>query len=167
MVFENTIILWGFPSTIQHKELKSCINGAFGHDCISSIFFLDSTSALIQFSSQKLASDFLILKETVEKSDDTIRILHPLSRLLEGGQTGAGSYEVYKELCFSQISKPLVAEQAEAMGIRWKRMKGDHASNFFAKNFIEDVGPIVKNPHHISCEDMLDSLYTSHALAGR
>lgn len=60
------------------------------------------------------------LKETLEQSNDAISHLHPLSQLLEGGNTRAASYETYKEICASPISKVLFADQAEAVGIKWK-----------------------------------------------
>lgn len=182
MIFDNTIILWGFSATIKPRELKECLCRAFGQDSITSIFYLDATAALIQFSKQELASDFLILKDSLERNDDAIRVLHPLSRLLDGGRTSAGSYEIYKELCCSPISKPLIAQQAEAMGIRWETSapqgfpgcrkdsgcrEEDLASASVAKNGKGDTGPVRKDPHRISCEDILDSLYASHALVGR
>ncbi|CAA6672445.1 unnamed protein product [Spirodela intermedia] len=162
MIFDNTIILWGFSATIKPRELKECLCTAFGQDSITSIFYLDATAAL--------------------RNDDAIRVLHPLSRLLDGGRTSAGSYEIYKKFCCSPISKPLIAEQAEAMGIRWETSapqgfpgcsKGsdsrvqDLTSASVAKNSEGDVGPVRKDPHRISCEDILDSLYASHALVGR
>ena len=71
-------------------------------------------------SATRFVLDFLVLKETLEKSDVPISVFHPLAKLLEGGNTRAASYEVYKDICSSPVSKILFADQAEAVGIKWK-----------------------------------------------
>ncbi|KAK8942846.1 Poly(A)-specific ribonuclease PARN [Platanthera zijinensis] len=49
-----------------------------------------------------------------------ISVLHPFSKLLEGGNTRVADYESYKEICRSSMSKFLFADQAEATVIRRK-----------------------------------------------
>ncbi|KAF5949562.1 hypothetical protein HYC85_011555 [Camellia sinensis] len=72
----------------------------------------------IEFSKEEYVSVFLELKETLERNNDPSSVLHPLSKLLEGGNTRASSYEFYKEICSSSISKVLFADQAESIGIK-------------------------------------------------
>ncbi|XP_078431863.1 polynucleotidyl transferase, ribonuclease H-like superfamily protein [Wolffia australiana] len=170
MIFDNTVIIWGFPFSIKPRELRECLNRALGQDSVVSIFYIDSTSALVQFSSPVLASEFLATKEDLERRDDAIRVLHPLSRLLDGGKTGAGRYDIYKDLCCSPIAKPSIAEQAEAMGITKglkKKNKEEHASASVTENSKEYSNQIWGDPHNISCGDILNSLCASHAMVGR
>ena len=81
---------------------------------------MDETAVFVQFSKPELVSDFLELKETLERNNDPISVLHPFSKLLEGGCTCAASYEIYKEISSSPVSKILFSDQAEAIGIKWK-----------------------------------------------
>ncbi|MQM05175.1 hypothetical protein Taro_037987 [Colocasia esculenta] len=201
MVYDNTVILWGFPSNIKPMELKQCLCKVFGANSVSSIFYVDATAALIQFCKKELATDFLLLKDRLERNDDAISVLHPLSKLLERGNTCAADYETYKQLCSSPMSKISFAEQAEAVGIRWKtkidpaRLEAwesagcSESTELEAENFPNsgegngkteytglavaktETGKIsskkMEPPHHVSCEDILDSLYASRALRGR
>ena len=68
-------------------------NKVFGTDSITSVYFLDTTAALVQFSKEEFVNDFLILKDSLERDDGVIAVLHPLAKLLEGGNTHAASYE--------------------------------------------------------------------------
>ncbi|XP_050246427.1 poly(A)-specific ribonuclease PARN-like isoform X2 [Quercus robur] len=121
ILFENIVLIWGFPSKLKAREIRECVSKVFGPTSVTSVYHLDETAVFVQFSKPEFVSDFLLLKETLEKSDGPISVLHPLAKLLEGGNTRAGNYETYKEICSSPISKVLFANQAEAVGIKWKR----------------------------------------------
>lgn len=116
----NIVLIWGFPSKLKASEIRKCISNVFGIYSIAGIYELDETAVFVQFTNADLAAKFLALKEKVETSDDSISVLHPLSKLLEGGKTCAAGYEIYKDICSSPISKVLFADQAEAIGIKWK-----------------------------------------------
>nr|XP_023873984.1 poly(A)-specific ribonuclease PARN-like isoform X2 [Quercus suber] len=120
ILFENIVLIWGFPSKLKAREIRECVSKVFGPTSVTSVYHLDETAVFVQFSKPEFVSDFLLLKETLEKSDGPISVLHPLAKLLEGGNTHAGNYETYKEICSSPISKVLFANQAEAVGIKWK-----------------------------------------------
>uniref|UniRef100_A0A1D1XU77 Poly(A)-specific ribonuclease PARN n=1 Tax=Anthurium amnicola TaxID=1678845 RepID=A0A1D1XU77_9ARAE len=196
IIFDNTVVLWGFPLKIKPKELKACLCKVLGENSVTSIFYLDAAAALVQFSKEELATDFLLLKDSLERNDDAISVLHPLSELLEGGRTCAANYEIYKQLCSSPVSKTSFAEQAYAVGIRWKTkistpgsagcnespeieignfsgsrespIEGGNSVAAAVKNITGKVSSGGKeSPHHISCEDLLDSLYAAHTLFGR
>jgi poly(A)-specific ribonuclease len=81
---------------------------------------LDATAVFVQFSKTELVSDFLLLKESLERSKGPISVLHPLSKLLEGGNTCAANYDTYKEICGSPLSETLFADQANKVSMKWK-----------------------------------------------
>ncbi|KAB1228080.1 Poly(A)-specific ribonuclease PARN [Morella rubra] len=118
--FENIVLIWGFPFKLKAREIRECISKVFGPTSVTSVFHLDETAVFVQFSKAGFVPDFLALKETLERSDGPISVFHPLAKLLEGGNTRAASYEVYKDICSSPVSKILFADQAEAVGIKWK-----------------------------------------------
>lgn len=120
ILFSNIVILCDLPSKLKAREIKECMSKAFGADSVTSIFQLDETAAFVQFSKQEFVSRFLELKDTLEQKYDPISVLHPLSKILEGGRTRAASYEIYKEICSSPISEVLFSDQAEAVGIEWR-----------------------------------------------
>ncbi|XP_034679289.1 poly(A)-specific ribonuclease PARN [Vitis riparia] len=120
ILFSNIVIVWGFPSQLSSKKMRECISKVFGPISVTTIYHLDETAVFVQFSKPELVADFLVLKETLETIQDPISVLHPLSVLLEGGNTCAASYETYKEICSSPISKVMFADQAKAVGIKWK-----------------------------------------------
>lgn len=120
IVYEKIVLIWGFPSKLKPSVIRECICKTLGPTSVISIYSIDQTAVFVQFSKSELVSDFLILKESLEQSNDAISLLHPLSQLLEGGNTRAASYETYKEICASPASKVLFADQAEAVGIKWK-----------------------------------------------
>lgn len=174
IVFSNIVLVWGFLSKLTPKDLKDCISKVFGADSVTSVFFLDSTAALVQFSKEEFVNDFLILKDTLERDDDAIAVLHPLAKLLEGGNTRAASYETYKEICGASASKVLFAEQAEAIGIRWKTKIDsvneetkdvDEYSDVKQPN--ERKTDKEKSNHQISYDDILSSLRASKPLYGK
>ncbi|XP_020274491.1 poly(A)-specific ribonuclease PARN isoform X2 [Asparagus officinalis] len=174
IVFSNIVLVWGFLSKLAPKDLKDCISKVFGADSVTSVFFLDSTAALVQFSKEEFVNDFLILKDTLEKNDDAIAVLHPLAKLLEGGNTRAAGYETYKEICGASASKVLFADQAEAIGIRWKTKIDrvneeakdvDEYSDVKQRN--ERKTDKEKSNHQISYDDVLSSLRASKPLCGK
>ncbi|GAB2284778.1 hypothetical protein Dimus_019231 [Dionaea muscipula] len=116
---ENIVLIWGLPSELKASQIKECICNVFGLSSVTSIYHLDSSAVFVQFSKQHLVSDFLELKERLETSDDAIFVLHPLSKLLERDTRAAG-YEIYKEICSFPLSEVLFADQAEAIGFKWK-----------------------------------------------
>ncbi|XP_050219614.1 poly(A)-specific ribonuclease PARN [Mercurialis annua] len=120
VLFENTVLIWRFPSRLKAGAIKDCICKVFGPNSVTSIFHVDETAVFVQFNKPELVSEFLVLKESLDRSNDPISVLHPLSKLLEGGNTCAAGYETYKEICSSPISKVRFADQAEAIGIKWK-----------------------------------------------
>lgn len=116
----NIVLIWGFPKKLKANEIRECISKVFGVTSVACIYHLDETAVFIQFSKEELVTDFLTLKERLEISNDSISVLHPLSKLLEGGKTCAAGYEIYKDICSSPVSKVLFAEQAEAVGVNWR-----------------------------------------------
>lgn len=179
IVFPNIVLLWGFSSKLKPKNLKDCISKVFGPDSITSVFYLDSTAALVQFSKEEYANDFLTVKDTLERDDSAIAVLHPLAKLLEGGNTRAASYEIYKEICSASISKVLFADQAEAMGYRWKTKLNPAVSVSDEQVAAEDSNPLSvgkknentinqeRSHQQVSCEDILHSLLDSKLLHGK
>ncbi|OAY75352.1 Poly(A)-specific ribonuclease PARN [Ananas comosus] len=182
VVFSKVTLVWGFPSKLKPKDLKESICKVFGPDSVTSIFFIDSTAALIQLSKEEFVNDFLLLKDTLERKDDAISVLHPLSVLLEGGNTRAGNYDTYRDICAASASKFLFADQADAVGTTCKR-KLDFGSRDSAGSSetteVETISPDVKrleglkpdpkkqSSRPLSCEDILDSLYASKSLLGK
>lgn len=113
--FQNIVLLWGLPSNLKPSDIRDCISRVFGQNSAPSIYFIDKTAAFVQFSKTEMATAFLDTIETLGRSNDPISVLHPLSRLLEGGCTHAANYEVYRQICSSSLSKVLFADQAEAI----------------------------------------------------
>ncbi|XP_070674824.1 poly(A)-specific ribonuclease PARN-like isoform X2 [Malus domestica] len=117
---ENIALIWGFPSKLKARDVRECISKVFGPTSVTSVFHLDETAVFVQFSKETFVSEFLALKETLERSDGPVSVLHPLAGLLEGGSARAANYETYKEICSSPSAKGFFADQAEAVGIKWK-----------------------------------------------
>ncbi|KAG0468258.1 hypothetical protein HPP92_017586 [Vanilla planifolia] len=118
--FPNIALVWGFSSKLKPKDFEECLCKVFGSAAVISVFCLDRTAVLIQFSKKEFVDHFLVLKDALERDDGPISVLHPLAKLLDGGNTYAADYETYKEICGCSASKLMFAEQAEAMGIKWK-----------------------------------------------
>ncbi|TKY45589.1 Poly(A)-specific ribonuclease PARN [Spatholobus suberectus] len=116
ILFENIVIIWGFPSKLKANEVRECISKVFGPASVVSVFHLDATAVFVQFSKTELVS-FLSVKDTLERGDGAILVLHPLAKLLEGGNTCAANYDTY--ICGSPLSE-VFADQAKAVGIKWK-----------------------------------------------
>jgi poly(A)-specific ribonuclease len=114
-VYDNIVLIWGFQSKIRPKDIRDCISKVFGPASVSSVFPIDSTAVLVQFSKQESVNNFLDLKAVLERTDSAISILHPLSTILEGGRTRAAKYDTYRDICSSSESKYLFADQAEAV----------------------------------------------------
>ncbi|WCJ33110.1 Polynucleotidyl transferase ribonuclease H-like superfamily protein [Euphorbia peplus] len=147
ILFENIVLIWQFPSTLKAKDIRGCICKVFGPNSVTSVYHVDETAVFVQFSKVELVSKFLVLKEYLDRSNDCASVLHPLSKLLEGGNTRAAGYETYKEICSSPISKVVFAEQAEAMGIRWKTKLVDSevGESFSEEETSTKSGPVEKN----------------------
>lgn len=126
ILFENVVVMWGLPSKLKTSEVRECVSKVFGPTSVVSVYRLDETATFIQLSNTKLVSDFLTLKDTLERNDSPISVLHPLARLLEGGNTRAATYDTYKEICGSSFSEILFADQAKAVGIKWKTKLVEH-----------------------------------------
>ncbi|KAH9607669.1 hypothetical protein KSS87_011638 [Heliosperma pusillum] len=120
ILHQNVVLIWGFPPELKAAEIRKCICKAFGLHSVTSIYNLDETSVFVQFSKTETVADFLALKQRLETNNNSVSVLHPLSKLLEGGKTCAAGYEIYKDICSSSLSKVLFTEQAEAVGINWK-----------------------------------------------
>ncbi|PKU70114.1 Poly(A)-specific ribonuclease PARN [Dendrobium catenatum] len=167
--YANIALIWGFSSKLKPNDIEECLCKVFGTASLISVFFLDRTAALIQFNKMELVNDFLVLKDMLEKDDGPVSVLHPLAKLLEGGNTRAADYDTYRDICSSSAStsKILFADQAEAIGIRWKTKirpacketseldvlkdsVSEHQSN---KNDSEK-----QSQHQFSFEEMLNSL---------
>nr|XP_043621026.1 poly(A)-specific ribonuclease PARN isoform X2 [Erigeron canadensis] len=117
ILFSNIVLIWGFSPTLKAKPIKETLCKVFGLTSVTSIYHLDKTAVFVQFSQPELVHDFLELKSKIEKKNEALYVLHPLSDLLEGGRTRAASYEVYKDICGSPLSKVLFADQAAAVGV--------------------------------------------------
>ncbi|CAN6448383.1 unnamed protein product [Victoria cruziana] len=170
IVFSNIIILWGFQKGLKPREVKDSMIKVFGSTAITSVFFLDESAALVQFSKQELVSDFLVLKDSLDKSGDLLSVLHPLAKLLEGGNTRAARYDVYKEICSSSQARLLFAEQAETLGFRWKTKLEMEDAAGIPENGMEKSGEEISIPENdagVSGEQVLDALLSSRSLLRR
>ncbi|ESQ29877.1 hypothetical protein EUTSA_v10011283mg [Eutrema salsugineum] len=116
--YENIVLIWNFPQKLKAREIKECICKALGSTSVTSVYHLDNTAVFVLFKNSELVSNFLKLKQQLESDDGPVRILHPLSKILKGGNTGAADYDAYKEICSSHISKILFADQAETVGVK-------------------------------------------------
>ncbi|XWS11365.1 hypothetical protein CRYUN_Cryun38cG0077900 [Craigia yunnanensis] len=152
ILFENIVLIWGFPSQLKPSVIRECIRKTLGPTSVISIYRLDQTAVFVQFSKSELVSDFLILKESLEQTNDAISVLHPLSQLLEGGNTRAANYDTYKEICASPFSKVLFADQAQAVGIKWKTEllpsnveESQENNSFHLENALDTPGAVEKS----------------------
>ncbi|KAG2242397.1 hypothetical protein Bca4012_063580 [Brassica carinata] len=116
--YEKIVLIWNFPRKLKAREIKECICKAFGSTSVTSVYHLDDTAVFVLFKNSELVSEFLKLKEQLESDNGPVTIIHPLSKILEGGNTGAADYEAYKEICSSHISKVLFSDQAETVGVK-------------------------------------------------
>ena len=85
----------------------------FGPNSVTSVYHLDETAVIVEFSKARFVSEFMVFKETLEKSDGPISVLHYFAKLLEGGITYAGICDTSKVICSSNISKVLFADQVK------------------------------------------------------
>ncbi|XP_057529445.1 poly(A)-specific ribonuclease PARN isoform X1 [Amaranthus tricolor] len=156
ILHHNTILIWGFPSKLKVGDIKLCICKVLGMHSVACIYKLDETAVFVQFSTADLAASFLALKKRLETCDESISVLHPLSKLLEGGNTCAAGYEIYKDICSSSISKVLFAEQVEAIGIDWKTKLMDESE--VVEQSLDPEQLIVKSARSsLSAMDLLKS----------
>ncbi|XP_028781706.1 poly(A)-specific ribonuclease PARN [Neltuma alba] len=129
ILFENVVLIWGLPFKLKTSEVRDCITKVYGPTSVVSVYRLDETAVFVQLSKTELVSDFLSLKETLERQGSPLSAMHPLAKLLEGGNTCAASYETYKEICGSPLSEVLFADQAKAAGIEWKTQLVEHKAD--------------------------------------
>lgn len=161
--FPNIALVWGFPSNLKAKDIRECLCKAFGLTSVTSVHNLDETAVFVQFIKPKFVSEFLDTMETLEKNSDPISVVHPLSKLLEGGRTCVASYEAYKEICGSPISKLLFADQADAVILNWKtklletkvevEMQGDSPDK--SETVVEAIK--TRSGSHLPREELVDS----------
>ncbi|EOY12009.1 Poly(A)-specific ribonuclease PARN isoform 1 [Theobroma cacao] len=163
ILYENIVLIWGFPSKLKPSVIRECICKTLGPTSVISIYRMDQTAVFVQFSKAELVSDFLILKESLERSDDAISVLHPLSQLLEGGNTRAASYETYKDICESPVSELLFADQAEAVGIKWKTkllpsdvVESQEDNHFHLENALDHTPETVEKSKIRKTEDVVN-----------
>ncbi|KAI9102242.1 hypothetical protein K1719_023444 [Acacia pycnantha] len=126
IVFENVVLIWGLPLKLKTSEVRDCITKVYGLTSVVSAYRLDETTVFVQLSKTELVSDFLSLKDTLERPGSPLLVTHPLAKLLEGGNTRAAPYDTYKEICNSPFSEVLFADQAKAVGIKWKTKLVEH-----------------------------------------
>ncbi|XP_042520170.1 poly(A)-specific ribonuclease PARN-like [Macadamia integrifolia] len=183
VVFKNIVLFWGFPSKLKPRELRECISKVFGSESVTTIYYLDKTASFIQFSKEEFVNEFLVLKETLERNNDAISVLHPFSKLLEGGHTHAANYEVYKEICSSAISRILFADQANSVCIKSRDEldnqelgsssgvsgAGNSISSFVTKSESTKSNDVLNDPsyRHFSCDKMKDALYIIKSQLGK
>ncbi|XP_073272197.1 poly(A)-specific ribonuclease PARN [Primulina huaijiensis] len=115
ILFPNMVLFWGLTSELRAGDIRDCMHKVFGKDSVTSIYHLDDTAVFVQFSEAKLVSDFLELKNSLDRENNPLTVLHPLSRILEGGCIRAASYETYKDICSSPLAEVLFSDQAEAV----------------------------------------------------
>ncbi|XP_044457826.1 poly(A)-specific ribonuclease PARN isoform X2 [Triticum aestivum] len=183
-VHDNIVLIWGFQSGLSAKDIKGCICKVFGPASVTTVFSIDSTAVLIQFSKQESVNDFLDLKATLEKQDSAISVLHPLSTILEGGQTRAANYDTYRDICSSSVTKYFFADQANAVcSASDTELRGENvdASDAPGTNSVldETARTLVKQAEgtqhsskkqdatDISCQDILDVLQDGKTLFGK
>lgn len=181
VTFANTTLIWGFPPKLKPRDLKECISKVFGLDSVKSVFFIDGTSALIQFSKEEFVYKFLALKNSLEQNHDLVSVLHPLSKLLEGGNTRAANYDTYRDICAGSASKVLFADQADSLGITWKTKVAagmQDTKDVCRREATEDCSlenhssgkktdSKRQSKHQASYEEIIGSLFSSKTLLGR
>ena len=168
--FENIVLIWGFPSKLKARDIRNCISKVYGATSVTSVYHLDETAVFVHFSKPEFVSEFLSLKEKLEKSgDDPISILNPLTELLEGGNTRAAAYEAYKDICSSPISRVLFADQAEAFGTKWKTQvveskattNNQEGENFSSDNSIKADSKSTDEAEPGMINNLIHSLYSA------
>ncbi|CAN6239777.1 unnamed protein product [Urochloa humidicola] len=182
-VYDNIVLIWGFMSKVRPKDIKHCIHKVFGTESVTSVFSIDSTAVLVQFKKSEFVNDFLDLKAVLERTDSAISILHPLSTILEGGQTRAAKYDTYREICSSSESKYLFADQAEAVRATSKNQLQENVDDNLISGVHQSIldGTLLTSVNKgdgtkssskdeddadINCQHVLDALHDNRALFG-
>ncbi|KAG8365158.1 hypothetical protein BUALT_Bualt18G0075200 [Buddleja alternifolia] len=163
IVFSNMILLWGPPSKLKARDIRDCFCKVFGTGSVTSIYHLDDTAAFVQFSKTEMVSDFFELKDKLERDNDPISVLHPMSKILEGGGIRAASYDMYKEICSSPVSELVFADQAEAVGIKLKTRVVETAIDVEKKQENEIFNRECEISCHFRTDEVVDSSYQSEA----
>ncbi|CAN6239776.1 unnamed protein product [Urochloa humidicola] len=136
-----------------------------------------------KFKKSEFVNDFLDLKAVLERTDSAISILHPLSTILEGGQTRAAKYDTYREICSSSESKYLFADQAEAVRATSKNQLQENVDDNLISGVHQSIldGTLLTSVNKgdgtkssskdeddadINCQHVLDALHDNRALFG-
>lgn len=158
--FSNMVLLWGLPEKLKAVDIRDCLYKTFGSGSVTSVHHLDATAAFVQFSKPELVSEFLELKDSLERDKNPISVLHPLSRILETGCVGAATYETYRELCSSPLSEVLFTDQAEKIEINGEDRLVQPSSNVDEEGTVSELA-------HLQTHQLMDSLYPSEAQLSR
>lgn len=158
--FSNMVLLWGLPEKLKAVDIRDCLYKAFGSGSVTSVHHLDASAAFVQFSKPELVSEFLELKDSLERDKNPISVLHPLSRILETGCVGAATYETYKELCSSPLSEVLFADQAEKIEINGEDRLVLPSINVDEEDTVSELA-------QLQTHQLMDSLYPSEARLSR
>ncbi|XP_054798382.1 poly(A)-specific ribonuclease PARN isoform X2 [Prosopis cineraria] len=137
ILFENVVLIWGLPFKLRTSEVRDCITKVYGPTSVVAVYRLDESAVFVQLSKTELVSDFLSLKDKLEGPGSPLSVSHPFAKLLEGGNTCAASYDTYKEICGSPLSEILFADQAKAVGIKWKTKLVEHKAALETEEKIE------------------------------
>ncbi|KAH9318472.1 hypothetical protein KI387_020241 [Taxus chinensis] len=122
LVPAKLVLIWGFQTGYSDNDLRGLVKGVMGTAShITGVHFLDPSSAFINFCNEQVAAEFLCSMENkMAESCNAVATRSPLTSLLETASINAISYDMYEQICKSSLSKLVFAEQAEALGIRWK-----------------------------------------------
>lgn len=159
IIFENSVLLWGFPLSLKPGTMKDCLAKVFGVDNVMNVYYFDKNAAFIQFGKKKFVYDFLALKETLETRNDVVSVLNPIQKILDGGKTRAADYEVYKEICRSSVSKVLFEDQANA--VYMNRMEGFVVEKCDDESVGENEASESDKNVRLSCVELMDALLVS------
>ncbi|KAL5077349.1 hypothetical protein RYX36_016333 [Vicia faba] len=78
ILFENIVVIWGFPSNVEKSDVHECISKGFGPTSVVYVYYLDATTMFVQFSGTELVSEYHSLKENLDRSNGPNFVMHPL-----------------------------------------------------------------------------------------
>lgn len=167
IICPNILVLWGFPQTLKSNDIKQIISKALGPTSVTSIYDMDGSAVFVQFSKVEFVSQFLSVKEKLEKNYDIISEVHPLSTLLDGGKTGTAGYEVYKKICSHPMSKARFADQADALGFKWTSESLERKANIEQSESVNSVSVVADTSDSGSGKFITDSWMESYQQSGK